>query len=99
LITALIFFAHIIFALIIFTKKWQDENLTAAFMNLALIAVLFTVGWTIVTMITQLFISPKGFGILMDADAINLSILTIGEYFFYKFYYVEKPIEAGKEIL
>jgi hypothetical protein len=97
LITALIFFAHIIFALIIFTKKWQDENLAAAFMNLALIAILFTVGWTIVSVITQPLIKPNGLGIYLDRDAISLCILTFGEYFFYKFYYTETSTEADTE--
>ena len=66
-------------------------------MNLALIAILFTVGWTIISMLTQLFIKPQALGILLDRDAINLCILTFGEYFFYKFYYTEKPTEAGRE--
>lgn len=97
MITASIFAGHIIFAAIIFRKKWKSDGPSGAFMNLALIAILFTVGWTIVTMITKLFIEPKGFGTLLDRDAISLCILSIGEYFFYKFYYGEKPTEDDTE--
>ena len=59
MITAFIFFVHFIFTLIIFTKKWQDENLSAGFLNIALIAILFAVGWTITGMIAKLVMEKK----------------------------------------
>lgn len=90
MITALIFSAHLIFTVIIFTKKWQDESLSSAFINLALIVVLFAVGWSISTSIVKLIIDSKGFGIQFDADAISLTILSIAECFFYRFYYKEE---------
>ncbi|MBV6513477.1 MAG: hypothetical protein HRU80_11090 [Ignavibacteriales bacterium] len=98
MITAFIFFAHLLFILIIFTKKWQDENLTTAFLNAGLIAILFTVGWSIAGIPTKYLIDPEGFGIYYDRDAITLTLLTIGEYFFYRMYYPEyfrKPTEPG----
>ncbi|MCX6168530.1 MAG: hypothetical protein NTX65_04265 [Ignavibacteriales bacterium] len=91
MITALIFSLHLIFMTVIFTKKWQDESLSSAFINLALIIVLFAVGWSISTSVVKLFIDSKGFGLQFDADAISLSLLSIGEYFFYRFYYKEEP--------
>lgn len=91
MITAFIFFVHFIFSLIIFTKKWQDENLSAGFLNIALIAILFAVGWTITGMIAKLVMEPKGLGMQFDRDTFALSLLTIVEYFFYKFYYKETP--------
>ena len=93
MISALIFSAHIVFVAVIFTKKWQDESLTAAFINLALIVILFTIGWSISTSVVKLVIDSKGFGIQFDADAISLTILAIGEYFFYRFYYKEDHTE------
>lgn len=95
MITALIFSAHLIFTVIIFTKKWQDESLSSAFINLALIVVLFAVGWSISTSIVKLIIDSKGFGIQFDADAISLTILSITEYFFYRFYYKEEQHTGG----
>ncbi len=100
MITAFIFFAHFLFALIIFTKKWQEENLSAAFLNLGLIGILFAVGWSVVGIGTQNLISSKGLGIYFDRDAITLTILSIAEFFFYRFYYNEDKntsTEAGKE--
>ncbi|MFA3781560.1 hypothetical protein ABRY23_00680 [Melioribacteraceae bacterium 4301-Me] len=87
MIIALIFAAHLIFILIIFTKKWQEESLSTAFINVGLIIVLFSVGWSIITMIVKIFFDAKGFGIYFDADTISLTMLSILEYFFYKSYY------------
>lgn len=97
MITAIIFFAHLIFALIIFTKKWQEEKLSSAFTNVALIGILFAVGWTISTMITKLFLEAEGFGIQFDRDTISLTLLSVSEYFFYRFYYAENTTEDDKE--
>jgi len=98
MISAFIFFAHLMFVLYIFTKKWQDESLSAAFINVALIVILFTVGWSISTSIVKLFFDEKGLGIQFNADAISLTLLSIAEFFFYKIYYFSpKPIEGDKE--
>ena len=97
MITALIFFAHLIFGLVIFTKKWQDESVSAGFLNLTLIAILFTVGWTIAGMIAKLFMETKGLGIQFDRDTFSLTILSIAEYFFYRFYYKEDATVTDKE--
>lgn len=87
MVNAAIFFAHLMFMLVIFTKKWQDESLSSAFTNLALIIILFAVGWSICTMGVKMIFPAKGFGIYYDADAISLTILSVVEYFFYKMYY------------
>ncbi|HZW38698.1 MAG: hypothetical protein ACM3O3_02885 [Syntrophothermus sp.] len=90
MITALIFFIHLVFALIIFTKKWQDEGLSSGLLNLGLIAILFAVGWSITGMIAKVLMEPKGFGIYFDRDAFSLVLLSIAEYFFYRMYYNPK---------
>ncbi|RPI66026.1 MAG: hypothetical protein EHM47_17630 [Ignavibacteriales bacterium] len=89
MVTAFIFFTHLFFALYIFTKKWQNENLKSAFLNLVLIGILFSVGWTVTTMIAQIFMEPEGFGIQFNRDTFSLTILSIAEYFFYRIYYKE----------
>jgi hypothetical protein len=87
MITAVIFSGHLIFSILVFTKKWQDENLGAGFMNLALIGILFAVGWSITGMIAKMVMETKGFGLYFDRDTFSLFILSIGEYLFYKMYY------------
>jgi hypothetical protein len=98
MITAIIFAIHFIFIVTIFTYKWQQETTGSAFINVALILVLFAVGWSITGLLVKLFIEPEGFGIMFDRDTFSLTLLTIIEYFFYRFYYNEKvPTEAGTE--
>ena len=94
MISAVIFAAHLVFMCVIFTKKWQDEKLSSAFINLALMIILFAVGWSIATSVVKIFFDQKGFGIQFDADTISLTLLSIVEYFFYKFYYKEEKKEA-----
>jgi hypothetical protein len=96
LITAFIFSTHLIFALVIFTKKWQDESVSAGLLNVILIAILFTVGWTVAGIIAKLLMEPKGLGIQFDRDTFSLTILSIVEFFFYRFYYNEEPNLADK---
>ena len=96
MISALIFFLHLIFALIIFTKKWQNEGIKSGFLNLALIFILFAVGWSITGIIAKAVMQEKGFGLYFDRDTFSLTLLTIGEIFFYSFYYKE-PAESGQD--
>ena len=87
MIPAVLFFLHFIFMLVIFTKKWQDESISSAIMNVVLVSILFTVGQTIAQSISKAIMEQKGFGIYFDRDAFSLVILTIGELFFYKIYF------------
>lgn len=97
MITGLIFSVHILFLLIIFTKKWQDEGLSTAFLNLGLIIILFSVGWTITGIIAKIIMKPEGLGREFNRDTFSLTLLMIAEFFFYKFYYSEDLISNDKE--
>ncbi len=97
MISGLIFAIHILFMLFIFTKKWQQESLTNAFLNLSLIIILFTVGWSISGMILKIFIEPEGFSLEFNRDTLSLMLLSIVEYFFYRFYYKDDFIASDKE--
>jgi len=97
MITAIIFFVHFIFTLIIFTKKWQEEGLSSAWMNVGLIAILFAVGWTVTGIIAKILMEQEGLGIYFDRDTFSLTLLTIMEVFFYRFYYRDTVTEDGKE--
>lgn len=98
MITAFIFFLHLIFALVVFTKKWQDENISAALLNMGLIGILFAVGWSVTGMIAKALMETEGFGIYFDRDTFSLVLLLIIEYFFYRMYYKDLfSTEGGKE--
>ncbi len=99
MITAIIFFLHFIFSLVIFTRKWQDDNLSSAFINLGLIGLLFTVGWSLAGIVSKLIMEQKGFGIYFDRDTFSLTLLTLSEFFFYRMYYSDIINEDDKEKL
>lgn len=95
MISALIFFIHFIFLIIIFTWKWQREGMSGALLNVSLILILFAVGWTITGMIAKMLMEPQGFGLYYDRDTFSLTLLTIVEFFFYRMYY-KRPTEVDK---
>ena len=78
---------HIIFIVFIFYKIKKKENLTSALLNLLLIIIIFTVGWSLISLILKIFISPQGLGKEFNRDTITFTLLTTVEFFFYKFYY------------
>lgn len=97
MISGLIFAVHLLFVLIIFTKKWQDENLSTAFLNVGLIIMLFSVGWTITGIVTKTVMEPQGFGRELNRDTFSLVLLTVAEFFFYRFYYSDDFTSSDKE--
>ena len=99
MITAFIFFLHFLFSLIIFTKKWQEDGLPSAFLNVGLILILFAVGWTITSLLAKLLMEPEGLGLYFDRDTFSLTLLTLAESIFYSLYYREPLTEADTEKL
>ena len=95
MIIAAIFLLHIIFIIYIFFRKWKQDSISSALTNLGLIILLFSVGWSVSTLIINIFIDEAGFGKHFDKNTLVLTILTIGEYFFYRIYYRDLFIIAG----
>jgi hypothetical protein len=98
MIIFLIFVAHFIFWIYIFFKKKKEDSLSAAFQNLIFVVIIFAVGWTLFTLIINIFVEPEGFGTLVieklwgdkdqiisfNRDTITLLLLSIAEFFFFK---------------
>jgi hypothetical protein len=97
MIAAFIFFLHFLFATIIFTKKWQEDGISSAFLNFALILILFAVGWSVTALLVKFVMEPEGLGLYLDRDTFSLTLLTLGEAIFYKFYYKEPITATDKE--
>lgn len=90
MISAFIFFVHLVFITVIFTKKWQSESLASAFTNVALIIILFSVIWSVTGMIAKMLLDKEGFGLYFDRDTFSLTLLSIVEFLFYRIYYGHK---------
>lgn len=99
MVIAIIFLIHIIFIIFIFRRRYLSDTLSSAFIDLILLTVIFSVGWSLTTFVTKLFFDPVGFGKYFNRDAISLTILTIGEFFFYRIYFkdlISTSDEKGK---
>ncbi len=87
MVTAIIFAAHLIFMLVVFTKKWQEDSLSTGLLNLSLIVILFSVGWAFTGMLAKAVMEQKGLGLYFDRDAFSLTLLTVLEFLFYRYFY------------
>jgi uncharacterized membrane protein YhdT len=87
MVIVFIFLIHIIFIVYVFTKRVKKESFGIALIDLSLIIILFSVGWSLTAMLSKMFWETEGFGKYFDRDTISLTVLTIAEYFFYKIYY------------
>jgi len=103
MIIFLIFVAHFIFWIYIFFKKKKEDSLSAAFQNLIFVVIIFAVGWTLFTLLLNIFMEPEGFGTLVieklwgdkdqiigfNRDTITLLFLSVAEFFFFKNHFKE----------
>ena len=99
MVIAIIFLAHVVFLIFVFYKRYKSEDLSAALIDLVLIVILFSVGWSASTMICKIFWEPIGFGKYFNRDAIALTLLTIVEIVVYRIYFKDlfsSEVEKGK---
>lgn len=86
MIELFVFYAHIVAVVTLFTKRWQEEGLSEAFLVVLFMTLIFFVGWSITTFLMKLLMDKEGFGMFLDRDAASLLLLTIGECVLYYFY-------------
>lgn len=98
MISVIIFLIHIIFISYIFYKRNKIDSFNAALLDLIFIIIIFSVGWSLSSMLAKLLFESEGLAKWLDRDTISLLILTIGEFFFYRMYFKDLlTIEDGKE--
>jgi hypothetical protein len=78
-----IFYLHVIAAVAVFTKRWQEGGIGEGLLGVAFVLLIFGVGWSITTIIVGWFMTPEGFGPLLNRDASALLLLTLLEVIFY----------------
>lgn len=94
MVTLFVFYIHVVAAITIFTKRWQEDGLKEGFLGVLFLFLIFSVGWSISTFIMKIFVDEKGFGIWLDRDALSLVLLTVLEFLFFLFQVRRK----GKEV-
>ena len=85
MIALFIFYIHIIAAVSVFTKRWQENGFGDGLLGVGFLALIFSVGWSISTFVLKLVVDEKGFGIFLNRDALSLLLLTVLEASFYYF--------------
>ena len=105
-----IFALHVAFAIYAFLSRQKKDGVGEGLLAVGFMVIIFAVGWTISTMLTNLLFTPEFFvkwyygetGSLLlrtlrkefNRDTISLLLLTLGEVGFYFFYLREE----GKEL-
>lgn len=104
MVSGLILTLHFFVAVYIFLKL-KKESLSEGLLGVAFFGLIFAVGWTIATILTNLLFMPEWFTKWywqpldsyfwwlirkeLNRDTISLLILTIGEIVFYYFYFLK----------
>jgi len=96
MIPVVIFYAHVVFLVYMFSKNFVEEGGLSAFLSILFIVVIFSVGWTFSEFVIGFFMKPEGLSLLFPRAAFSLILLTMLEVVFYKFYYGSKKGHAGK---
>ncbi|GEM_PF-1926481 len=90
MIPVLIFYLHILGGVLVFSYRYQQENIKEAFMTLAFLAVIFTVAWTIAGFLVHFFAPDQGFAPWLDNDSLSLLITTFLEAILYGVYFRDR---------
>ncbi len=86
MIDLLVFYLHTVACVYAFTKYWQEDGFKEGIISVGFIAIIFSTGWAISTLLLSFIISQQGFAVWLNRDTMSLVFLTIAEGIFYYFY-------------
>lgn len=79
MITLLVFYLHAVGAATLFTVSWQQEGLKGGMVSVGFLALIFSAGWPMATILLKLFVPQAGFAPWLDRDTLSLILLTAAE--------------------
>ena len=79
MITLFVFYAHVVAAVVLFTRRWQEADLKEGFLAVGFLLLVFSVGWSITTFLVRLVASEKGLAVWLDRDTMALLFLAMLE--------------------
>lgn len=98
MIELFVFYIHVVAFATMFTKRWQEEGTSEAFLVVFFMALIFFVGWSISSFLMKLVMEKEGLGVFLNRDAASLLLLTLGETILYYFYLRDRnSAENGSE--
>lgn len=83
MIAAVILGLHVFAGIYALWTRGKNAGWGEGILALAFVGVIFSVGWTIMTMLVSLVFPPEGFASWFNRDTLALTLLTIAEGFFY----------------
>ncbi len=90
MIEVFIFFLHILAALYAFTRAWQDNHVKEGVLAVALIGLVFAIGWSITGTVAHLIL-PGGSGVYwFTADTLSLVLLFIPEVLLFRLFFLQR---------
>ena len=90
MIEILIFHLHIVGATYAFTKNWVRGTIKDGLLALAIIGLIFTIGWALSSPIAGLIMPAKWNSIYFTTDTLSLVLLFIPELLFFYFFFVRE---------
>jgi hypothetical protein len=95
MIAVIIFYIHIIVAVAILTKRWQESGTADSLLAVGFMVLIFGVGWSVSTVFLKFLFEKKGLAVWFDRDAMSLVLLTLMEAVFYWAYYKRESRKAS----
>lgn len=97
MIPLIVFYLHIVGCTFAFVREYRHEGLSAGFLTLGFLALIFSVGWSISSFAFKYIIDERGFGIWMNRDALSLLALSVGEGLLYYMYFRNERPQAEQQ--
>lgn len=95
MIELFIFHLHIIAALYVFTKNWQNDSIKDGIMAVLILALVFIIGWALTGPLANLLMPNSFKSPFFTKDTLSLVLLLIPESFFFYYFFItdKKTIE------
>lgn len=89
MIELFIFHIHILAALYVFVKNWQEQNLIQGFLAIGVVALAFIIGWSLIGTLVNVVYPANLPTTIISKDAVALMILLVFESIFYYMYFLK----------
>lgn len=98
MIEIFIFYLHIVSAIYVFVKNWQNRTLKDAFLGLGVFALVFSIGWALTGSLAYAIYPDKWKTPYFNHDTLSLVLLAIFEsIFFYHFFFKDNIDEKNNQ--